>query len=136
MSGSELAEDVCGVETAVHAQLSGYDLHGFGEGGQQVGFLSGDLTGLVSEKLGDFHLDGATAGDDAVEAHSSSDNHDRVVERSLGLIHKLLSAASDDDSTGLRVRALSEKVESLVTDLSLFKRTALTQNLVSQVITS
>ena len=43
--------------------------------------------------------------------HTVPDDHDGVMEGSLGLLHELLGAAAEDDCVGLRLGATAEQVE-------------------------
>lgn len=65
--GSQLVEDVGGVEACVVAQLPGDDFQGLGVRSDEQLLLSRDGPGIVAQVLGQLHLDG------------SSTRHNRVI---------------------------------------------------------
>lgn len=44
--------------------------------------------------------------------HQPANNHDGIMQRTLGLFHKLLSTATDDNGARLRLWTTFENVES------------------------
>lgn len=66
MLGSELVQDVGGVEAGVVTQLAGNDLQGFGVSTNQQLLLAWNGPGVVPQVFGKLHLDRATASNDRI----------------------------------------------------------------------
>ena len=84
---------------------------------------------MLSQVSGKLHFDGTTSGNDGVGLDGSSDNHDSVVKRSVGLFNILGSSSSDNNGASFVSSALSEHVESLRSELDLLELSALTKGL-------
>merc|ERR1712158_298382 len=96
----------------------------------------GRIEASVVAKLPCDHLkclgNSSTSGDNRVVLHCTPDDHDGVMEGSLGLLHELLSAPAEDDCAGLRLGTATEQVEPLATNLLLLECLAGSQSLVVQ----
>ena len=79
---------------------------------------------MVAEVAGEFHVDGAAAGDDGGVLDRSADNLDRVVERPGSLLDELLGASSQHQRARLAPGAPAEEVEPLVANLLLLENLA------------
>lgn len=74
--------------------------------------------------LRQFHFDGSSSRYDLLSLHGTSDDHDGIIQGSLGLSDELLSSSPQDDSRGLGFGAVDEEVVPLGSDLLLLKLAA------------
>ena len=121
---TKLVQHVGGVEPAVVAQLARDNLERTGERVDEQLAFAGDPARVVAEVAGEFHVDGAAAGDDGGVLDRSADNLDRVVERPGSLLDELLGASSQHQRARLAPGAPAEEVEPLVANLLLLENLA------------
>lgn len=138
--GSQLVEDVGGVEACVVAQLPGDDFQGLGVRSDEQLLLSRDGPGIVAQVLGQLHLDGSSTrhnrvilaifetvkvgkkmdrlqADDFITLKKKTPNldgsaydHDGIVQRSLRLLCELFCPSPQDDGARLCLRAALKEV--------------------------
>lgn len=131
---AQLVEDVGGVEASIVAQLAGNHLESLGKGLDDGLLLVLDvLVGVLMQIGRDLHLDGTATANHHAVLDGTLDNHDGVVQRTLNLGDKLLSATAQHQRAGLGLGALLEKVESLATNLALLKDAAGAEVLVQDI---
>jgi len=83
---------------------------------------------------GQFHLDGTSSGNNGSSLDSSDDNHEGIVEGSLGLLNVLGSSSSKDDSYGFGSGAAGEHVVAFVTDLNFLELLAGSEDLLRDTV--
>lgn len=66
MLGSQFVQDVGGIESGVITELARNDLKGFGIRTDEQLLLAGDCPGVISQVLGQLHLNGSAAGNNRV----------------------------------------------------------------------
>lgn len=96
--------------------------------------LSVHLYKLILEVARKFHLDSTSTGDNGLSSDGSDDNHESIVERSLGLLNVLGGSTSQDDSYSLGSRASSEHVVAFVTELNFLKLFAGSEDLLTDTV--
>merc|ERR1719362_1544100 len=131
---SQLIQDVGGIEPSVVTQLAGDDLEGLGHGANDELLLARHSPRVIAEVFAQLHVDSAAPGHDGVILHGPPDNHDRVMETPLCLLHELLCSSSQDDGARSRLGAAVEIVESLASNLFLLERLARSKSVIAQVM--
>jgi len=118
---SQLVQQIGLVPPAVLDQCPGYYFKLFLKLLNHPLLLADDLFLVLLEEPGDLELDLAAAADDLGVLGLGLDDHERVVNRSLLLVDKLLLAPPNDHGLGLALFAVHEEVPPLPTDLPLFE---------------
>lgn len=109
---SQLVQDVGRIETGVVAQLLRYDLERLGDRTDHQLLLARHVARILPQVLGQLHLDRTAAGHDRVVLQCSSHDHDRIVQRTLGLRDELLGAATQNERDRFRVRTAGKQIVS------------------------
>lgn len=131
---SKGVEDISGVHSRVISELLGDDLERSGEGLHDQLVLTFDLENLLLQVAGQFHLDGTSSGNNGSGLDSSDDNHESIVEGSLGLLNVLGSSSSKDDSYGFGSGAAGEHVVAFVTELNFLELLAGSEDLLRDTV--
>ena len=80
------------------------------------------------------HLDGTAASHDRVVLRGAANDHDGIVNGSLGLLDELLRSTAQDDCARLRLRTAGEEVVPIGADLLLNKKLALSQRVLCDAV--
>lgn len=109
---TQLVQDIGRIEAGVLTQLSRDNLESPGHGPNELLVSALDIAGVVAQVLADLHVDGSTTSDDCVVLHRSADDHDSIVQRSLGFLHELFRSSTENDRARLCFGTADEDIES------------------------
>lgn len=114
--------------------LSGDALEGATKGADENLLFSTDRPRIIMQVRRQRHLDGTTAGNNAVVLGRAAHNHDGIVNGALGLVEELLAASTQNHSSRLGSRTLGKKIIALFANLHLLEETTCAENLGCQTI--
>ena len=118
---AQLVEQVGRIEAGVGRQLARNDLERLGKRRNHQLLLAGNRERVLAQASAQLELNRAGARHNALRRHCSARNHQRVVQRTLRFVDKVLAAAAQNNRRGRRLGAAGEKVVALATNLTFFK---------------
>jgi len=132
---TEFVEYISGVHTTVFGEGSWDCFKSLGVAIDDKLLLSLNCSKVFSQMSWKLHFNGTTTGNDGFRLEGPSDNHDSVVEGSLGLFKILTGTTTEYEGAWFGLIALSEHVESFISELDLLELTASSENFSIKSIT-